>query len=106
MRGRIALPSHFGRNRVPAKSLRKPAGSIATPNHSDGSREAAAHVEREKFFRVFDLPRARLFRQLLICFENLANSSRSDRVTVGDQAAACVYWNLERPFEFFRAHLR
>ena len=79
---------------------------LASPNHGDGSREAAAHVEREEFFGVFDLASTGLFRKLLIGLEDLAHAGRSDRMTVGDQAAARVHWNLERPIEFFRPHLR
>ena len=86
--------------------MKNSAGLIASPNHGHGSREAAAHVECEESFRILDLPRAGLFRELLVCLENLANTSRTHRVTVGDQAAPRVHRNLERPFEFFRAHLR
>src|SRR5262249_33702722 len=57
-------------------------------------------------FRVFDLPRASLFSQLLIGFEHLANSRRADRMTVADQTATSVHWNLERSFELLRTHLR
>jgi len=52
-------------------------------------------------FRVFDLARAGLFGQLLVGFEHLANAGRADRMTVTDQTAACVHWNLERRFGFF-----
>ena len=76
--------------------------SVPSPNHGDRSREAAAHVECEEFFRVLDLPRAGLVRELLIRLENLPNAGRPHGVTVGDQAAARVYRDLERPFEFFR----
>src|SRR5436189_6124418 len=91
--------------------MRRPQGCarddlFASPNHGNGSCETAAHVKREEFSGVADLARARLFRELLICFENLANTCRSDRMTVSDQAAACVHWNLERSFECVRAHLR
>jgi hypothetical protein len=57
---------------------------LASPNHGDGRREAAAHVEREEFFCVLDLVSTGLFRELLIRFENLANTCRPDRVTVSD----------------------
>src|SRR5215475_274519 len=91
---------------VSAYRFEKPAGSIASPDHRHGSRETAAHIEREKSFRALDLLRASLFRELLICFKNLANAGRSDRVTIGNQAPARVHWNLKRRFEFFRAHVR
>jgi hypothetical protein len=58
--------------------------SVAAPHHGDRSREAAAHVEREKFSHVFNLARARLFGELLISLEYLAYSGRADRMTVGD----------------------
>src|SRR6266542_6479007 len=61
------------------------AESAPTPNHGHRSRQAAAHVEGEEFFRVLDLTRARLFRELLICFENLANTSRAHRMAVANQ---------------------
>src|SRR5437762_12077319 len=79
---------------------------FASPNHGDGSREAAAHVEREESFCVLDLASTALLRELLIRFEDLANTCRPDRVTVSDYTAACVHRNLERSFEFFGAHLR
>ncbi len=37
------------------------AGSAAAPNHGDRSRQAAAHVEREKSFHVLNLATASLF---------------------------------------------
>src|SRR5438270_597521 len=64
----------------------------------------ASHVS--PIIPILGLPRAGLFRKLLVCLENLATTSRTHRVTVGDQAAPRVHRNLERPFEFFRAHLR
>src|SRR5262245_22862074 len=85
---------------------RRARRSIASPDHRHGSREAAAHVEREKSFRALDLLRASLFGELLIRFKNLSNTSRSDGVTIRNQAAARVHRNLKRPFEFFRANLR
>ena len=57
---------------------------LASPDHGDGSRETATHVECEEFFRVLDLPRAGLLCELLIRFKNLANTSRPNGVTVGD----------------------
>ena len=57
---------------------------FASPNHGDGSREAATHVEREESFCVLDLASTGSFRELLIRFENLANTCRPDRVTVSD----------------------
>jgi len=37
------------------------AGSAAAPNHGHRSRQAAAHVEREKSFHVLNLATAGLF---------------------------------------------
>src|ERR1041385_7997872 len=88
---------------VPTKCYRD---LISSPNHCHGSREAAAHVEREEFFRVFDLASACLFGELLIGFEDLANTSCSYGMAVADQAATCVHSNLERRFGLFRTDLR
>src|SRR5438552_2561808 len=82
------------------------AGSAAAPNHGHRSRQAAAHVEREESFHVFDLSRAGLFCELLIRFENLANTSRTYRMAVPNQAATCVHWNLEWRYGFFGTHQR
>ena len=65
---------------------------------SNGSRRAAAHVEGEEFFHVFDLASAGLFGELLIGVENLAHPGRADRMAVGDQTAAGVYRNFEWKF--------
>src|SRR5436190_966220 len=80
--------------------------STAAPDHGDRSRQAAAHVEREKSLCFLDLTRASLFGQLLIGFKHLTNSGRPDRMTVADQAAACVHRNLDWRFGFLRTHLR
>jgi hypothetical protein len=88
MRGRIALRKHCVRNRQSGRSAMPPAkiraGLLPRPNHSDGSGEAAAHVESEEFFRVVDLPRTSLVRKLLIRLKNLPNPGRPDGVPVGN----------------------
>ena len=77
------------------------AGLLASPNHGNRSRETAAHVERDEFFRVLDLPRTGLVRELLICLKNLPNPGRPDRMTVGDQTAARVHRNFEKALSNF-----
>src|SRR5437762_4438670 len=82
------------------------ARSIAAPNHGHRSRKAAAHVKREEFSHVFDLACTRLPRELLIFFNDLANSGRADGMTIADQTAACVHRNLECRSGSFSAPLR
>jgi len=36
----------------------------------------------------------------LVGFEHLANAGRADRMTVTDQTAACVHWNLDGALDF------
>src|SRR5690242_10837590 len=48
--------------------------SVGPPDHRDRSCQTAAHVEGQKFFRAFDLARAGLVREVLICFVNLAHA--------------------------------
>src|SRR5207248_10785863 len=79
---------------------------VAPPNHGHGSRKTAAHIEREEFSHVLDLARAGLFRELLISFEHLANTSRAHRVSVTDQSAAGIHGDVEWRAGFFTAHLR
>src|SRR5437867_12574245 len=71
---------------------------LASPNHGDGSREAAAHVKGKKSFHVFDLAGARLFGELLVSLEYLADTGRADRMTITDQSTACVDRNFKRKF--------
>jgi hypothetical protein len=88
MQGRIGLLKHL--RAKPTGQLvcyiiaKSSAGLIASPNHGDRSREAAAHVEREEPLRILDLASAGLFCELLIRFKNLANACRPHRVTIGD----------------------
>src|ERR687891_430485 len=80
---------------------------LPSPNHGYGSREAAAHVEGEESFPVFDLARASLFGELLIRLEYLAHTGRSNWMTIGNQSTTCVNRNFKRKFAgFFTAHLR
>ena len=79
---------------------------FASPNHGDGSREAAAHVKGKKSFHVFDLAGARLFGELLVSLDYLADTGRADRMTITDQSTACVDRNFKRKFAgCFAAHL-
>src|SRR5207248_1857060 len=70
--------------------------SISAPNHGDGSSEATAHVEGEKFSRVFDLASAGLFGEMLIRFEYLTHTGRADRMAIRNQTTARAHRNLER----------
>jgi len=57
---------------------------VAAPNHGDGSRQAAAHVEGQIALHIFDLPRTSLIGEMLISFDNLAHTGRADRMPIAD----------------------
>src|ERR1051326_4585617 len=92
-----------------ANSVYRQSGSdlIPTPQHRDAGRETAAHVESEIALRVWNLPLAGLFAQMLISFDHLANAGRAHRMAVADQSTARIHRNLERelPFHSFIPHL-
>src|SRR2546423_11657208 len=81
---------------------------IPSPNHGDASRETAADVEGQIFFRACDLTSAALFRQLLERFVDLPDTRRANRMTVANQAAANIHRNFPAnfPSDVFAAHLR
>jgi hypothetical protein len=62
----------------PARTL------IAAPNHRDRRSQAAAHVERQITFRIWNLTRAGLLGQMLIRFENLSHSGRANRMSIAN----------------------
>ena len=68
---------------------------VPAPDHGDAGRQAAAHVEGQVFLRALDLARSGLLGELLVRFHDLTNTSRTNRVTVADQAAAGVHWDFE-----------
>src|SRR5436190_19140248 len=86
----------------------KGAPLIPSPNHGDGSSEASAHVKGKETLYPFNLPRFRLFSQLLVSIKYLTHAGRSNRMAVANQAATGVDRNLPADFaaDMFAPDLR
>src|SRR6266404_1530552 len=81
---------------------------IPSPYHGDGSSEASTHVKGKETLYPFNLPRARLFSQLLVGLVNLAHTGRSHGMAVANQATTGVDRNLPTDFaaDMFAPNLR
>src|SRR5947208_17141294 len=80
--------------------LLKPKRSrlIPSPNHGDGSSEASTHVKGKETLYTFNLPRARLFSQLLVGLVDLPPTGGSHGLAVANQAATAVDRTLPTDF--------
>src|SRR6266404_311078 len=57
---------------------------IPAPQHRDGCRQTAAHVEGQITPGVWNLPRASLLSEMLVGFEILSHSGRAHRMAIAD----------------------
>src|SRR5207249_10304774 len=66
----------------PARGAPRRRRLIPAPQHRDGCRQTAAHVEGKITSGVLNLTRARLFGEMLVRFDHLSHDARAHRMTV------------------------